>query len=434
MPNPANLQVRYGFEATKGLGNPATFQDCRVLSETLGAELPTIPDDSIIPDAEHGEGLPTKIAVGGDLNVNWMPEDHAKFIAAFFGKSATPTQSPTGVWLHKMAVTETDVSFSELAIEVERDLLRPELMVSGLPSQLTFNAGPRSLLNGAITMQHPRFHMFEDSVQTLGSSTDPFIRGYSTYANLALTDGDIYVEVSAVPGGADFDIKAKIGAGSTYDGAVIPITVGNDSNGDPIWTTLTDENDDQIGSVDLPVQVHWANLTSVIATDEWRFDRERAVWTPTLPASSALNEIAINIQVDGVNFRIRDIAMTLTRPVVPDEVIGGRFIEEVVEFGQRIYTGQLNRLALDTTMIDRLLRAKSFDLQMDCDSTFIAATGVRRRLSLIAKNCIPSGRTPSVGGAAQFDEPIDFEMHPSTDGTYPAAITCEIKNSQASLA
>lgn len=434
--NPANTQARIGFETNEGFGDPANWQDFRLLSESVGADIPTIEDESIISTAEQEEALDTKISpIGGDFNINWSPEDHAKHLANFFGAGATPVQAPTGVWTHKLAVGETDVSFGKVAVEISRDLdnrlaspvKRPDLFVGGLFGQLTFNAGPRSLLNGAATLVVPRFHHWRDPAVQTGTGTDPFIRGLPSYANMGSADGDVWISVTSAPG-ATMGIKVKLGSASTYDGTEITVTPGE-------WTTILDENDAQIGSVDLPVEIYFPDFTGINLADEWRVQRERAVWSPSLPDAAVLNEIAITILLDGTKFRTRDLSLTLTRPAEPDEAIGGRFLEndQINEFGQRTTSGQLNRRALDTSLVDRLLRREPFSLRVDAYSTFIGATGVQRQLSLIMMNCIPSGRTPSVGGVASFDEPIDFTAHPSDDVTYPAAVTAEIVNSQADL-
>ena len=372
-----------------------------------------------------------------------MAEDHAKWLAGFFGKSAPPVESPTGVWLHKLAVTETDVDFPDrMALEISRDRGRPDFYTGVLPSQLTFNVGPRSLLNGAVSLVIPRFHHFDDPTQIVGAGTSlPFLRGLYNVANLQEADpdvADLFLQISAVPGtgGADFDILAKLGLATTYDGAAIPVFVGNDTESNPIFQRLlhTASNVDVGQSEDLPVEAHWKDATGATVLDEFRIPRRRDVWTQTLPTKAVFNEIAIFVRVDGLEERTRDLSLTFTRPGERDEAIGGRFVDQVLEQGQRTYAGQLNRRALSRTFTDRLIAGEPFELEVDAASIPIGATGIRRRMKLIAKNCRASGRTPSVGGRATFDEAIAFRCHPSVDVTYPAAMTVEVTNSQASLA
>ena len=85
-------------------------------------------------------------------------------------------------------------------------------------------------------------------------------------------------------------------------------------------------------------------------------------------------------------------------------------------------------------MVNKLWRAQTITFRMDAYGPLIGATIVRRRLSLIAYNCKPEGKAPTVGGQAEFTENITLRCHPSSNVTYPAAITCELVNSQSSLA
>ena len=435
--NPALTQVRCGFETNAGRGDPSTWIDMRIRSEDLGAELPGIEDDSILSSGEQEESLESKIDPGGPLNLNWTPEDHSKILAAFFGKSATPVQSPTGVYTHKLAPDETDVSFASLAVEVSRDLGRPTVFVNAYPSQLTFNIGPRSLLNGAASIVTPRFH-FHDAATVVtapGGPANPELRGFVKYAYLDDVDneGRVYVKVNSAPSGDNFNVVTKFGLSASYgttDQAMTAAIWGPNSQDEGLW----DEADAALGDIGVPIEILFPAIANIAQNDEWYFDPVRAVWSQSLPEASALNEVYCLVKVDGTTFRTRDLSLTLDRPVTRDEVIGGRFVDDLNFQGQRTVAGQLNRRAIDNSLVDRLLRAESFELQVDAYGTFIAATGARRKLSLIMKNVKPSGRTPSVAGRDAFDEAINFTAHPSDDGTYPNSVTCELVNSIASLA
>jgi hypothetical protein len=296
---------------------------------------------------------------------------------------------------------------------------------------LTFNHAGRSLLNGGISLIGPRYHYFDESVEiSVSGGTAPFIRGFGTFANLRSTGdlGDVFIEVSTAPTGT-MGIKVKLGAAATYDGTEIIVTPGE-------WFTLLDENDVSIGDEDLPVEGYWPDLSGINIADEWSFDRERAVWSPSLPATSSLNEIAATVLLDGAKFRAREISITSVLPAEPDEAIGGRFLEDdqISEFGDRTVAGQLNRRAIDSEIEDRLDRGEPFSIRLDAKGPLIGATGVRRQFSLIMMQCKASGRTPSIGGKAAFDEPFNWTAHPSADVTYPDPLTIEIVNSQASLA
>ena len=440
--NPGLAQFRFGFEDTDcGLGDVSTFQDFRARSEAVGAELPQIEDDSIGAFGEQLEGEESKILPDGPFNLNWGPEDHAKFFAGYFGKSATPVESPTGVWTHKLAVTESDVSFGSGAVEISRDRQRPTFYTGAEIAGISFATGPRAFLNGAVTLIMPRFIYHDDATQVTGTSTFPILRGLYGFSDLELATpdlADLFVTVDAVPGSADFEIKAKIGLASTYDGAAIPVTVGNDADGNPIFTVMKHTvNDIHVGQSDeLPIELHWTDLTGIAALDEFRIPAVRDVWTSVLPVRALFNEIATFITFQGQTERVREFNLDASRAgLAPDEAIGFRFVDVIDELGDRTATGNLNRRALqDLGWENHLVSGEPFTLEVLAKSTLIGATGVRRELKLTAKNCRASGRTASIAGAAQFDEPFPFACHPSTDGTYPAALTAELKNSQASLA
>ena len=433
--NPANALVRCGFEGTRGYGDVTTWKDMRIRSEALGAELPGIEDDSIIENAEQPETLESKIDAGGDLALNWTPNDHAEVIAAFFGSGKTPVLAPAGVYTHRFAVSESDVAWDTLAVEVSRDLGRPTLYTSCMPSVLNFNVGPRSLLNGTAGIVTPRFHYFGDAVEVaVGTTPDPPIpRGYPIYSQLVKINDDearLYLKVDGAPVVDDFDILTKVGAAASYGTTDNPFTAGLwGPNGqfDGIW----DESDVAFGEFGVPVELLWESTTAMVTDDEWYLPMYRTVWSQSLPVASALNEVYCIITLDGTKFRTRDVACSLTRPIELDEVVGGRFVDEIIEQGQRTATWTLNRRAIDNDLVYRLLRAESFEMELTAYGPEIAATGVRHSMKLISKNCKPSGRTPSVGGRDTFDESLTATAHPSGDGTYPSAVTCELVNSQA---
>ena len=392
-----------------------------------GAEFPTIPDDSILAGGEEQAGLESKIDPTGATPVNWSTEDHIKALLNFFGGSTTPAESPTGVWLHRMSNRQTSVVPGTLAMEISRDLGQPELYVGGYAKQIQMNLAPRAMLNGSIDWLFPRFHTWKTPAQSVGTppTTTAFLRGLSKYSYLTAADGDVYVKISVAPSGGSMGIQVKVGAVGTY-GSTITVAAGS-------WYDLSD-NVDYIGDLDLPVQIKFTDLLTYALNDVLKFARERAVWTQSLATGAQLNEIAAFIYIDDVAFPVNQLAFVGNRPADRREVIGGRFIDTIDQFGERTYTVTLNRRATDLAIINRLRRGQSVSFRMDAYGPLIGSTTSRRRLSLIGKNGKLGGKTASVGGKAAFDEPINIRFHPSSDGTYPAPMTCEVVNSQSSPA
>jgi hypothetical protein len=439
--NPASAQMRVGFEAANsGLGDVGTFQDMRFRSETLGAELPLIQDDSIAPFGEEAEGEQSKIDPSGAINVNWMTEDHAKLLAAFFGAGATPVDlGGAAAYRHRMQVTETDVSFGRLAIEVSRDRGRPDYYTGAIPSQLSFSIASRGFLTGSAQLVMPRFMHHDDPTVVAGTGPTPYIRGLYGYDDLALATadlGDLFLEITAHPGtgGADFDVKAKIGTAGVQ-GAAIPITVGNDADGNPIFTDLLHTASDvHVGQgAELPISVHFKTATGSALADEWRFARRRDVWTQTLPVKSLCNEISASIEIAGTKTRLKNVGLTLTRPVALDEAIGGRFSDFSIEQGERTAVWTLSRRALGLDLANRLLAGEPASMELNCLSTLVSGSVFRRQMYFVSMNCLVEGRTSSIAGRQTFDETITLRAHPNNDATYPSAIALDLVNTQADL-
>lgn len=432
MANPAAAQARVAFGTQAG--RTSAWTDFRFRSESLGLDFPTIEDDSIRAFGEQEQGLPSKIRVNGALPVNWQGEDHEKFIANFFGHGATPSESPTGVWTKKYAVQESDVDYISLWLEISRDLGRPELLVGAEVQQLQFSIAAATILNGSIQVFAPRAMFWGDAAEVVvtGTPNAPILRGIHDYAGLQLADPDIFVKVSSV--GSDVvTFQTKVGTAAAYSNSQGPLATGNDSDGNPIWHNLEDEAGVLIGDEGLPVQIHFPDDT-LTAADEWEFTGTRAVWSQSLPTHSPFNEIYAEVYVDGTIFRTRDLGLTLERPIEPDDAIGGRFVDTVIEQGQRTAVWTLTRRASNLALYDKLLRAESATVRLQAYGALIGATGVRRQLIIRSLNCIPEGRGPNVAGRDTLDEQITLRAHPSTDGTYPSAVTIETVNSVEDIA
>jgi hypothetical protein len=201
-----------------------------------------------------------------------------------------------------------------------------------------------------------------------------------------------------------------------------------------LWFGAVDTNGLNYGSDEYPIQVTFPSLTGFLINDVMKADNARVpVWSQNLAVASPLNEIAGFVYVDGSLIRVADLTCNLTRPVIPDEIVGGQITDYSVEFGKRTAQWGFKRRALDVTLRNRLLRAQTFGARLDIYGPLIGATAFRRRISLISLNVVPEGKTPSVSGPAQFEEDIKGFAFPSSDGTYPSAITIEVVNTQSVL-
>lgn len=427
-PNPGNLQLRYGFETTEGLGDVASLLDMRVRSETLGGNFPLLPNDDIIAGAEMAEGSPTKIDPSGDVNLNWSPEDHGRILANFFQHGDTPQTLDTGAYLHGLAPDKTDIDFRSLALEASRDNGRPDLYVGAQVSAIDFALQPSGFMTGKATLLIPRFHSWAEAaaVSLDASPTLPVLRGLPTYDNMVATDGDIFGKVTTAPGGGSMGVKYKIGASSNYTSAP-EITVTAETWGDVIT------EDGQAGEDGAEVQAYYPSLTGFAVDDEFKVARERDVWVQSLPVSSPANEILASVFVDGELFRLNNLQFTAQRPIIKDLIVGGRFTDTMIEQGKRNNVATIKRRFLNLNLQNKIMYAKAFALRMDIKGLRIGSTQIQRRISLISLNAKPSGKTASVQNANTYEDNITAQLHPSNDVNYPASLSCEVVNSQATL-
>lgn len=429
-PNPGNTQVRVGFETTEGLGDAASLTDMRIRSESIGGNFPLITVDDILAGSEAAEGLPTKIDPSGDFSCNWNPEDHSPLWANFQGHGKNPVTLASGAYKHRLAPSETDIAFRTLQAEISRDNGRPEVYVGCYVSALDFSVSPRGVLQGKSSLVIPRFHFWKDAAVSAGTPTvtGVYVRGLANYANL---DQDLYVKITTDPSGGSMGIKVKVGSGGTYSATEITVTAG-------AWYDLKEgASDAQVGSDEAPVQIYFSALTgySVSTPDVILIGSLRSVWSQSLPVSSPLNEIACAVYIDGASTptRLRDVAISATRPVVKDEIVGGRFTDVILEQGQRLATLSIKRRSIDRSMTNRLIHAKYLSFDFYAKGVLLGATAFRRQLRLVGMNAIPSGKTPSVQSASQFDDDIKFDLRKSSDSTFPSAFSMEVTNSRSTL-
>lgn len=432
-PSEARLQVAFGDES----GPSSSWTQARFTSHDLGLEPTIIEDESIRASGEEEEGYDGKFDVSGALSAVYHAEDHERYIASHFGFGNAPVEDPTGVWTKRYDRGQTVNEFGPLWTRIDDDLGRPMVYKRATVSEMVAELGVDGLLTGRFTLLPTRADTWSDAVEVAVTATPdpPVVRGIPQLALLSaaqLPDGDIYVRVAVLPGGTQLTIEVKVGAGSAYSNQQT-IETGNNADGDPIYVELLDEDGDQIGDDGLPVEVHFPNVAYTVA-DEFRFDREIPQWAIALPGSGAFNEVLAQVFVDGELFRLNQISLTSTRPAVLDPAIGGRFVGEVLERGDRTAEWSLSRRATDRKIIDKLIRAGSASVRLLARGDFIGATGVRRSLELRSMNCRVRGKTPGIGGRDTFDESITLRAHPSDDATYPSALNATMVNTVASIA
>lgn len=433
-PNPseARLRIAFGDES----GRSSSWSQARFNSHDLGLEPTVIEDPSIRASGEEEEGYDGKFNLSGGLNVTYHAEDHERILASHFGSGSTPVEAPIDVWTKRYDRGQTDIAFPRLWAQIDDDLGRPMVYKPGIAQQMTWELGVDGLLNGVATMLFPRADTWSDAVAVAvtGTPSSPVLRGLpqlSLLSSSLLPDGDVYARVAVLPGGVQLTIEVKVGAAAVYSNQQT-IDTGNDADGNPIYVEALDEDGDQIGDDGLPVEIHFPDAAYTVG-DEFRFDREIGQWAISLPDSGAFSEVIAQIIIDGQPFRANQIGLTSTRPGVLDPAIGGRFVGNVLEIGDRTAEWTLNRKAQDRKMIDKLIREGTATIRLLARGDFIGATGVRRSLELRSMNCRLRGKTPGVSARDTFDESLTLRAYPSSDVTYPSSLNATVVNSVADI-
>lgn len=433
--NPSNSLIRVSHETTPGIPRETGWVDHEFVDEDVAPEYGTIQSESITRNSQTPKAQPSKINSGGTINVELDPEGHYHYFANLQKHSATPTNPDTGVYVHKLAPSETDVDFPlSLTVEISRDDDAPSVNKGARVATIDVTVEPESFVRAAIGLVVERSEYYGAAVETSVTSTptDPIIRGLPNYTDYILADGDVYVQVFDNTLAPDsIEILVKVGAAAAFDDDnPITVPVG-------VWTELflTGTSVTRIGTRDIPVQVRWANFTNVTDLDTWRFDRERAVWVPVYADVPKFNEIFAAIYIDDIEYEIDQITLNLTRPAATKHAIGGRHAKRIKERGRRAPGGSFSREYLDVGLKKRLERAQSFGLRLDMYSGEEIEVGYEHSYSFVAMNCVfGTAKHATVQGNEEMNESYPFTCHPSTDVTYPDDITVTITNTIASLA
>jgi hypothetical protein len=423
--NPADSRFRVAFGTLAG-GPTSAFTGLRLRSETLGFEAATIEDDSIRGSSGPPEPLESKLDVGGSTPINWSAEEHLRLWANLHGAANAAVESPTGVFTQRFGRSQSGVTFpTPLLIDAYRDDGRPERYSNIQVQSYSFTNSPRAIENGEVALLGSRFDIFDDAEEVAVTATPsaPVLRGIPKFSHLGSADGNVFFKVTTGPSGGAVGISLKVGAAASYSFEITGVTAA-------AWFDALDESGAHIGDEGLPVQFYLPDVTLTL-NDEWRFDRERAAWSQVLPAAAVFNEIATAVFMDGASFRINEYSVTVAKPWTIDEVIGGRFMDDLLLRGDwPTVEGTINRNNLGTRDLrDRLLRAEPFALIIDRYSSTIESTTSRRRWRSIMPRCIPGGRSASIPDRLTFPEALNFTAHASADVTYPDPITEELTTS-----
>lgn len=408
--NPANGLIRNAWETTEGVATWAGWHYHDFVSESLSSAAETILPRSITTNSQQPVGSPSKIAVGGAIEVDWNAEGHLHYLANLQGAYSTSTLT-AGVEELILGPSQTTPVTPSMTVEVWRDDDMAQILRACRAREVSFNLGLRQFAQGSIQLLGTRADYWTEPAQTAGTSTDPQLRGLPNHTDWTVADGDLYLKITTATGGPPPTVvkgKFKLGSAASYGSIETTMTAGD-------WVVALDSTTGvRYGDKGLPVECYFANFTGIATNDEWKFDRERAVWVPVMPDVIPFNEIYAEISIDGGSpERVNSLSLTVTRPVEAIYAIGKRFAWLVRERGRRAVTGTFQREYLDTNLRKKLERAKEFYLLVNMtNGVTIGATAYEHTMELIAPKCMMSGNTPTIGGQDQMDENPSFTCHP----------------------
>lgn len=439
--NPADALMRVAHEAVPGILplDAATWNDHKFVGETLANESADIEDDSIVNNSQAAEGAPGPITVNGDINVVVHPEGHLRYIGNLQRK-VTTTSPDTGVYLHTFAPSKATTVPSTLANWVSRADGNPQSFRGGRVAEAEFSLETANLLRARFGMQYARSDYWGPPVQiadTGGTNADlPRLRGLPAHADWVSTDGDLFLKASNVSGAPDeIEVLVKQSAAASYGANPTVLTVGNDDLGNPIWSPLYDSTTGAlIGTRAMPIQASLASTTNWAVDDAYRYDRERGIWTPSFSAAPVFNVIYAFVLIDGVEYCIQQFSLTITRPLTPEDCIGGRFAKSIQELGNREVRVSMQRKAIDTTIRKKLETATTFGLRLECYSGEEIETGYEHQLFIVCPRIKLDGRTYSAESRDSMPENIEGQAFPDPDNGEGFVDDCTIivQNSIAS--
>ena len=271
------------FRSNGGPIAPTPSEVERLIISLGGAPLANLPGKTNV------EGGPFSI---GDVDVSNKGMLH--FLANAFKKHTITDNTTWYQW--RFGLDETTQAAPYLTLLNDTDVLPrmrfKDMMIGGF----TMAAGPNDNLSIEFPFVSGGYDMHDDPTQTAGTGSDLPILEHTWSGNWddSTTDSDIYVEVVT---GASFTFKVKIGSASTYDGATLTGVEGG-------WVRLTDENDERIGEYGEQVRLYVPSGATWTDADEFKFERQRATWTPSLGVERPIAAVNTAFIVDGVEYRV----------------------------------------------------------------------------------------------------------------------------------
>ena len=265
------------------------------------------------------------------------------------------------------------------------------------------------------------------------NTTQPVMTGMLNETEWAKTDKDIYVKVDSVTGGpppTSIDLLAKVGSAASYGSTTF--TVSNfdvDSRGDAYRTEVIDSTSGApLGTFALPVYIFIEVSTDYEAADEWRYDPDRAAWTPSYEASPRFADVENCVTVDGVSYYPQNYSITVTKPFgPPDSWVCKRRPPYVIRRGNIMTAVAFTREQRDRDFVQAIENFESMNMVVTSKSDTEIETGFNWQLIQTLPNLRPATGSEqfTVTGAQERGETINFKAF---SGSGPSGTTAQLIN------
>jgi len=445
--DPGKAKFRVAHEPMPGvipLPASAGWYDFKPLSSDASNERGVIEDESITGNSQAGDPLDGEIETSAELEMNANAESSAPFFANIQERCDT-TSPATDVYVHRLAPSGTDPVAETLALQISRDDGLPQTFREAAVQQFTLAIQRGGVLSLSVSLLSTRADYYGSAVTLVDPAATPApqIRGIPSYANLTSADGDIFFKITGVANMAatppSFTGVAKITAAATYGAATFEAPIGVNADGRARWAKIVDSNGANGAGFGLggdAPEIHFPAATGGAINDEWRFDRERAIWVPAYTTAIPVSAVHAAIYLDGEEYCVESAEISGELPIELDGCIGRTFASKILRRGFRNITLSAERKYTSLAHRKKLEAAKSFLFRLEGYSGVEFEPGYEHAIVCVLPNVRPTGRTADVSDRSTMNETIEGTAYPDPTNAedYIDDLTIELTNSIPDIA
>lgn len=421
----------------RGVPDPSTRHDFSPMGETMTDTADVLKRTAISSQGEDLRTIKSKIPAAGTMSFDVVDTgDYWFWLTSFFGGAQSPDLLETGCYLHRLAAYRTpDVGFAPTnSILAYRDDGMGMRFLDSVLSQLEISFGAAALTSSVLTFVSRAGDFWDDPSQTAGTGTAklPMLRGvvdlnFGKGAYLTDASANVWVKVTAVTS-TTVTVKTKIGDATSYGSGTQLLERGKFN-----WPIL-DETGARIGSNAKRVELYFPATGSIVVNDEYEFLRRRDAWTAVLvDGSTVVREIDCRLIIsdtgdDPDEVEVKSGKITLVNPSQAIQAFGfGDRAKRTRSRGLRTGVLTLAREYLDLDFRRRMELGATISYRISLNSMVgLGTTGTyQHSIDIIAPLCEMSGPGATVTNQTTVDEAITLTAHPSSDGTYPHAVTAD---------